>query len=185
MQNQNINIELFSRLFLLNLSNNFRQNCKTNEVCSVVSEMASTSSSHSGSGLEPPTPPRTPVIPGQKVSDKNFNNNNDFTNRIFGEHSKDLNEKSTSESDYEISFRTSNNFRDDCNNSDEEGHQSVVSDMQEANDDGENSSGDLGSLDKFSLKNFDSFFDKSSLVSFAAKKKSDAELLKNQIYYFF
>lgn len=173
------NIELFSRLFLLNLSNNFRQNYKSNEVCSVVSDMASTSSSHSGSGLEPPTPPRTPNISGQKVSDRNYNNNNDFAKGNFGENLRDVSEKTTnSESDYEISYRSSSNFRDDCNNSDDEGHQSVVSDIIQANDDGEDSSGDLGSLDKFSLKNFDSFFDKSSLVSFQLSLNEKFESFK-------
>lgn len=156
---QNINMELFSRLFLLNLTNNFKQT--NNESGSVVSELASSSS---GSGLEPPTPPRTPVITGQRLSDKIFNNNNDFPKGIYGEHSRDVHDNTNnSESDYEVSFRPSaRHYQDDLKNSDDEGQQSVVSDVQ----DGEDSSGDYGSVEKFSMKNFDNFFEKSSnLVS--------------------
>lgn len=158
---QNINIELFSRLFLLNLTNNFKNTSKTNDVCSVVSELTSSSSTHSGSGLEPPTPPRTPVISNQRLSDKIYNNNNEFSKGIYGEHSRDIHDRTNnSESDYEISFRSSTHYRDDLNNSDDEGQQSVVSDMQ----DGEDSSGEYGSVEKFAMKNFDNFFEKSSLV---------------------
>lgn len=166
---QNINIELFSRLFLLNLSNTFRKNGVNNNEFSIVSD---SNSSHSGSGLEPPTPPRTPVISGQKINEKNFNNNNEDSKENYGGNSSSFLRNSTnksikSESDFESSSRRSSHFHDDSNHS-EDGRESVASGshMNGNEDDSDREESDFGTFEKISMKNIEKFLDKSSLVSF-------------------
>jgi hypothetical protein len=167
---QNINIELFSRLFLLNLSNTFRKNGVNNDDFSLVTD--SNSSNSGSSGLEPPTPPRTPIISSQKINEKNFNNNNEDSKENYGgnsssflRNSRDLsNHKSIkSESDFESSSRRSSHFHDDS----EDGRESVVSgtNINGNDDDSDHEESDFSSFEKISMKNIENFLDKSSLVS--------------------
>lgn len=168
---QNINIELFSRLFLLNLSNTFRKNGVNNDDFPLVTD---SNSSNSGSGLEPPTPPRTPIISSQKINEKNFNNNNEDSKENFGGNSSSFlrnsrdfstnNRSIKSESDFESSSRRSSHFQDDS----EDGRESVNSgtNMNGNEDDSEHEESDFGSFEKMSMKNIENFLDKSSLVSF-------------------
>jgi hypothetical protein len=175
---QNFNLELFSRLFFLNLSNTI----KLDENFSIIPGQASPSAS-TQSTLEPPTPPRTPIQTQQRNSnlEKNYNNNNDDAKENYEYQSSSRNTpvkssaktlKCENESDYE-DFNKRSHYNDDSNNfSDEEqrmgGRQSAVSlsmHMNGADSDREEES-DYSSFDssKLSLKNVESLLDKSSPV---------------------
>lgn len=149
---QNFNVELFSRLFFLNLAKSF----KIDENFSVVSGRASPSASGQGA-LEPPTPPRTPIIAAQKSAEKNYNNNNDDGKENFEGNS------SISRDYDEFSRR----FHDESNCSDG-GRESVVSgSMQNGNNDDSDRESDCASSfdsSKLSMKNIENFLDKSPMV---------------------
>lgn len=175
---QNFNIELFSRLFFLNLTKSF----KFDENFSIVTDQASPSASGQA---EPPTPPRTPIITSlnhQRSAEKSYNNNNDEAKENFeGNSSSHLsspikfNAKSVkSESDCGDYPRRSSHFNDDSNYSEEErgGRESVVSgslQMNGAHDESDQEESDCASSfdsSKLSLKNIENFLDKSPMVSF-------------------
>lgn len=175
---QNFNLELFSRLFFLNLSNTI----KIDENFSIIPGQASPSAS-TQSTLEPPTPPRTPI----QTQQRNLNNNNNDDAKENYEHqssSRNTPVKSSAktlkcenESDYE-DFNKRSHYNDDSNNfSDEEqrmgGRQSAVSLSMHMNgaveDSDREEESDYSSFDssKLSLKNVESLLDKSSpVVSF-------------------
>lgn len=177
---QNFNLELFSRLFLLNLSNTFN----IDENFSVVSGQASPSAS-TQSTLEPPTPPRTPVQNQQRnFSEKNYNNNNDDAKENFEHQSSSRNTpmktgnksvKVENESDYEEYHKRLSQFNEDSNNfSDDErgGRQSAASLSMHMNRTGDESEHEESDYDfassfetsKLSLKNVETLIDKSSPV---------------------
>jgi hypothetical protein len=152
---QNFNVELFSRLFFLNLAKSF----KIDENFSVVSGRASPSSG----ALEPPTPPRTPIIAAQKSAEKNYNNNNDDAKENF-EGNSSIKFGAKSESDFD---EFSRRFHDESNYSDG-GRESVVSGSMRNgnNDDSDRESDCASSFDssKLSMKNIENFLDKSPMV---------------------
>lgn len=179
---ENINLELFSRLFFLNLAKNF----KIDENFSIIPGQPSPSAS-SQAVLEPPTPPRTPNTNSQQRSaEKLYNNNNDDAKENFEDNSMRQSSshntpikfapiskpvKSENESDFEDFPRRSSTFNDDSNYSDEErgGRQSVVSEQLRANgivDDSEHESDYASSFDssKLSMKNVENFLDKNAMV---------------------
>lgn len=175
---QNFNVELFSRLFFLNLTKSF----KFDENFSIVTDQASPSAS---SQAEPPTPPRTPIINSlnqQRSAEKTYNNNNDDAKENFEGNSPShlhspvkFNTKSVkSESDCGDFPRRSSHFNDDSNYSEEErgGRESVVSGslrMNGANDESDQEESDCASSfdsSKLSLKNIENFLDKSPMVSY-------------------
>lgn len=154
---QNFNVELFSRLFFLNLAKNF----KIDEDFSVVSDRASPAA---GQGvLEPPTPPRTPIIAAQKSAEKNYNNNNDDGKENF-EGNSSIKFGVKSESDFD---EFSRRFHDESNYSDG-GRESVASESMRNgnNDDSDHESDCASSFDssKLSMKNIENFLDKSPMV---------------------
>lgn len=171
---QNFNVELFSRLFFLNLSSTL----KLNDDFSLVLGQPSPSSSNQ-SGLEPPTPPRTPIAP-QNQSQRNYNNNNDEAKENFEGRASSHNNtplkvsalqksmKSENESDFEDSH-----FNEDSTNfSDDGGHRSAVSVSMKMNGDPLDSDpeeSDCASSfesSKLTLKNVENLLDKSATVSF-------------------
>jgi hypothetical protein len=165
---QNFNVELFSRLFFLNLAKSF----KIDENFSIISDQASPSASSHGA-LEPPTPPRTPIIAAQKSAEKHYNNNNDDAKENFEGNSSNtpIKFKTKSESDFDEFPRR---YHDDSNYSDEErgGRESVVSGSLRMNGNGDESDHEesdcASSFDssKLSMKNIENFLDKSPMVSF-------------------
>lgn len=171
---QNFNVELFSRLFFLNLAKTF----KIDENFSIVSDQASPSAS---SQAEPPTPPRTPIITSQlRSAEKNYNNNNDDSKENFEGNSSShhispikFNAKlAKSESDCEDFSRRSSHYNDDSNFSDDErsGRESAAGSMKmngAGNDSDHEESDCASSFDssKLSLKNIENFLDKSPMVS--------------------
>lgn len=172
---QNFNVELFSRLFFLNLAKSF----KIDENFSIVSDQASPSAS---SQAEPPTPPRTPIFTNHqlKSAEKYCNNNNDDSKENYEGNSSSrhvspikFNAKlATSESDYEdYSRRSSHN--DDSNFSDDEhgGRESAMGSLKMnriGNESDHEESDCASSFDgsKLSLKNIENFLDKSPMVCF-------------------
>ena len=184
---QNFNLELFSRLFFLNLSNTI----KFDENFSIIPGQESPSAS-TQSTLEPPTPPRTPIQTQQRNInlEKNYNNNNDDAKENYEHQSSSRNTpvkssaktlKCENESDYE-DYNKRSHYNDDSNNfSDEEqrmgGRQSAVSLSMHMNgaveDSDREEESDYSSFDssKLSLKNVESLLDKSSpVVSFCFLK---------------
>jgi hypothetical protein len=166
---QNFNLELFSRLFFLNLSNSI----KFDENFSIIPDQSSPSPSNQ-SALEPPTPPRTPITPQHQ---RNYNNNNDDAKENYeGRPSSPLKLqkalKCENESDFE-DFNRRSHFNDDSNNfSDEErgGRQSAVSASMQLNggDDSEHEESDYASSfdgSRLSIKNVDNLLDKTTMVS--------------------
>lgn len=175
---QNFNLELFSRLFFLNLSNTI----KFDENFSVIPGQASPSAST----LEPPTPPRTPIQNQRNHTlEKNYNNNNDDAKENFEHQSSSRNTpvkssaktlKCENESDYEEYSKRLSQFNDDSNNfSDDEqrlgGRQSVTSISMHINGNADDSEHEVESdyassfdSSKLSLKNVESLLDKSSPV---------------------
>jgi hypothetical protein len=170
---QNFNLELFSRLFFLNLSSTL----KLNDDFSLFLGQPSPSSSNQ-SGLEPPTPPRTPIAPPSQCQ-RNYNNNNDETKENFEGRPSSHNTpmkvtalqksmKSENESDFEDSHynEDSTNFSDD-----ERGRQSAVSAAMQMNGDQLDSDpeeSDCASSfesSKLTLKNVENLLDKSATVS--------------------
>lgn len=182
MEMQNFNVELFSRLFFLNLAKSF----KIDEDFSLIADQASSSSSNQAT-LEPPTPPRTPTTSGialhhQRSAEKHFNNNNDDSKENFEGNSSSHNRLSPnkfnaktdkSESDHEEYARQMSQFNDDSNFSDSErgGRESIMSGLMRINGEGDEESeheeSDCASFDgsKLSLKNIEHFLDKSPMVS--------------------
>lgn len=191
---QNVQLEIFSRLFFLNLTKNLSNN-DLNILAGQQSPAAS-ASTQSSSQLEPPTPPRTPVAllaaSTPRSSEKLCNNNNDDAKENFEENSGRRSTSSTpiklmpnvtltptsklihhEESEGEDYSRR--NYNDDSNLSDDNvssrlGRQSVVS-GQNGGDVSEHESElyDASSYDssKLSLKNVENMLDKSSpMVSF-------------------
>lgn len=175
---QNFNVELFSRLFFLNLAKSF----KIDENFSIVSDQASSPAS-SQSAQEPPTPPRTPIITSlnqHKSAEKNYNNNNDDAKENFEGNSssrqatpiKFHGKPAKSECDFEDFPRRPSQFNDDSNISDDErgGRESVVSGSLQMSAMGEESGHEsdcASSFDssKLSIKNIENFLDKSPMVS--------------------
>jgi hypothetical protein len=177
---QNFNFELFTRLFILNLT----KTIKIDENFSIVSDQASPSGS-SHVTLEPPTPPRTPTIASlshqSRSTEKNYNNNNDDAKENFEGNLSSRNitptkfktKPSRSESDFEDYTRRSSQFNDDSNFSDDErcGRESVVSGTMQVNgtvDDSDHEESDCASSfdsSKLSMKNIENFLDKSPMVS--------------------
>lgn len=163
---QNFNVELFSRLFFLNLSKSF----KIDENFSVIADQASPSASGQGA-LEPPTPPRTPIIAAQKSAEKHCNNNNDDAKENFEGNSSNTPIKfsAKSESDFD---EFSRRYNDESNYSDDErGRESVVSGSMRNghNDDSDHEESDCASSfdsSKLSMKNIENFLDKSPMVSY-------------------
>lgn len=177
---QNFNLELFSRLFFLNLSNTI----KIDENFSIIAGQPSPSAS-TQSTLEPPTPPRTPITSLRNNAEKNYNNNNEDGKENFDERGSSSSRntpvklsarKNENESDYEDYKRS--HFNDDSNNfSDDErgGRRSIASTPMHLNgmvDESDHEESDYASSfdsSKLSLKNVDNFLDKSSpVVSFLA-----------------
>lgn len=163
---QNFNVELFSRLFFLNLAQSF----KIDENFSVIADQASPSASGQGA-LEPPTPPRTPIIATQRSAEKHYNNNNDDAKENF--------EGNSSNTPIKFSVKNESEFDEfsrrfhDSNYSDDErgGRESVVSGsmmMQNGNnDDSDHEESDCASSfesSKLSMKNIENFLDKSPMV---------------------
>lgn len=176
---QNLNVELFSRLFLLNLVKKFR----IDENFSIIPDQGSpTALKHVASALEPPTPPRTPIINSlnqQKSAEQNYNNNNDDAKENFEGNSSSrqntpikFNIKSAkSESDFEDFSRRSSQFNEDSNLSEEEhgGRESAVSGQLRSNEieESDHEESDCASSfdsSKLSLKNIENFLDKSPMV---------------------
>lgn len=177
---ENFNVELFSRLFFLNLAKTF----KIDENFSLVSDQASPSGSNQAA-LEPPTPPRTPTIASlnhqSKSSEKHYNNNNDdakenFEGNSTSQHNTPIKFKTKStrsESDFEDFPRRSSQYNDDSNFSDDErgGRESVVSGSLQMNGTGDESDREesdcASSFDssRLSMKNIENFLDKSPMVS--------------------
>lgn len=183
-------IELFSRLFLLNLSKNLQID---EDFCTIAGQTAATVSGQAS--LEPPTPPRTPVATAQGQGQqhntpKHYNNNNDDAKENYEENSmrqsssmspikvphsvKSKLVKSENESDLEEYPRRSSQY-DDSNYSDDErlggGRHSVISGSgghmngaDEESDHGSDLYTDASSFDssKLSLKNVENLLDKSS-----------------------
>lgn len=176
---QNFNLELFSRLFLLNLSNTI----KFDENFSIVPGQASPSAS-TQSTLEPPTPPRTPIHQNQQRNnnvEKNYNNNNDDAKENYEHQSSSRNTpvkssaktlKCENESDYYNEDST--HYSDDEQRTG--GRQSAVSLSMHMNgaveDSDREEESDYSSFDssKLSLKNVESLLDKSSPVVSCEKK---------------
>lgn len=174
---ENFSVELFSRLFFLNLAKNFKI-----DDFSILSDQVSPSAS-SQVTLEPPTPPRTPLISSQslpKSAEKNYNNNNDDAEENHeGNSSSNVTPiKSNlrvpkSDCEYEKYPRRSSQFYDDTNMSDQErgGPESVVSEpllmsgLGEESDPEESDCASSFDSSKLSLKNIESFLDKSPMVS--------------------
>lgn len=170
---QNFNVELFSRLFFLNLAKSF----KIDENFSIISDQAS--SSGSSQTLEPPTPPRTPINALSRNVEKHYNNNNDDAKENFEGNSTSMHNTpikvkanaTQSESDYEEYNHRSSHFND-SNYSDEErgGRESVASTSIQMNGNGDDSDREesdcASSFDssKLSMKNIESFLDKSPMV---------------------
>lgn len=172
---QNFNLELFSRLFFLNLTNTI----KFDENFSLIAGQASPSVS-TQSTLEPPTPPRTPIQQQRASNEKIYNNNNDDAKenlrntpvKSCGAAAASIKAlKSENESDYE-DYQKRSHFNDDSNNySDEErgGRQSASLSlhMNGIGDDSDHEESDYASSfdsSKLSLKNVESLIDKSSPV---------------------
>lgn len=159
---QNFNVELFSRLFFLNLAKSF----KIDENFSIVSDQASPSASNQGA-LEPPTPPRTPII-AAKSAEKHYNNNNDDAKENFEGNSSNtpIKFKTKSESDFDDFPRRFHDFSDD----ERGGRESVVSGSMQMNgtvDESDHEESDCASSfdsSKLSMKNIENFLDKSPMV---------------------
>lgn len=174
---QSLNIELFSRMFLLNLAKNFN----IDESFFLISDQASPSSS-SHAALEPPTPPRTPTSASSnhqlKSAMKGYNNNNDDTKENFEENltvyqaRAARNASSTKrENDFEDCLQKSSHFNDDSNFSDDDrgGCESVVSGSMAANgaEESDHEESDCASSfdsSKLSMKQIENFLDKSPMV---------------------
>lgn len=173
---QNLNLELFSRMFLLNLAKSFQ----IDESFSFISGQASPSGS-SHAALEPPTPPRTPTsgpTSHQKDAGKGYNNNNDDTKEnlegnVAPHRTVRLKASSTRrENDFEECLQKSSNFNDDSNFSEDErgGRESVVSGSLRTNgaDESDHEESDCASSfdsSKLSMKHIENFLDKSPMVS--------------------
>lgn len=181
---ENFNVELFSRLFFLNLAKTF----EIDENFSIISDQASPSGS-SQVALEPPTPPRTPTIASlsqhqSRSAEKHYNNNNDDAKENFEGNSSSQNitpkkfktKAARSESDFEDYTRRSSQFNDDSNLSDDEryGRESVVSGTMQTNgtaDESDPEESDCASSfdsSKLSMKNIENFLDKSPMVSYSS-----------------
>jgi hypothetical protein len=169
---QNFNLELFSRLFFLNISNSI----KIDENFSIIPDQSSPSPSNQ-SALEPPTPPRTPITPqNQQQQQRNYNNNIDDAKENYEGRPSPLKLqkalKCENESDFE-DFNRRSHFNDDSNNfSDEErgGRQSAVSGSMQLNgaEDSEHEESDYASSfdgSRLSIKNVDTLLDKTTMVS--------------------
>lgn len=173
---ENFSVELFSRLFFLNLAKNFI----TDKKYSFLSDQVSPSES-SNAALEPPTPPRTPVINSQsllKSIEKNHDNNNDGAEENLEGNASSFHGISD-ESDRRVRGGSREyveypqpQFNDESNVSDEEhgGRDSFISEALRMNENGEESDheeSDCASFDssKLSLKNIEKFLDKSPMVS--------------------
>lgn len=162
---QNFNMELFSRLFFLNLSSTL----KINDDFSVVLGQPSPSSSNQ-SALEPPTPPRTPIAP-----QRNYNNNNDEAKENFegrpSSHNTPMKVAAVRKSENESDFEDSHYNEDSTNFSDDErGRQSAVSASMQMNGDqldSDHESDCASSFEssKLTLKNVENLLDKSATVS--------------------
>lgn len=179
---QNLNLELFSRLFFLNLSNSI----KIDENFSLIPGQASPSPSNQSAALEPPTPPRTPITP-QQQNQRNYNNNNDDAKENYEGRSsshggntpmkslllqKSLKSENESE-DFDDFHHRRSQFNEDSNNfSDDGGRQSAVSASLHMNgmaDDSEHEESDCASSfesSRLSLKNVDNLLDKTTMVSY-------------------
>lgn len=164
---QNFNVELFSRLFFLNLAKTF----KIDENFSIIADQASPSASGQ-SNLEPPTPPRTPIIAAHrnKSAEKHYNNNNDDAKENFEGNSSNTPSmfKPKSESDFdEFPQRY---HHDDSNYSDEDrGGRESVTQINGTGDESDHEESDCASSfdsSKLSMKNIENFLDKSPMVSF-------------------
>lgn len=173
---QSFNVELLSRLFLLNLA-------KTNSYF-LISDQITVPTSSNQAVLEPPTPPRTPNIASNQTrsAEKNCNNNNDDAKENNEEKYslqrispiKFISKSARSESDFEDFHRRPSQFNDDSNFSYEErgGRESVVSESMKMNgeksgDESDREESDCASSfdeSKLSLKNIENFLDKSPMV---------------------
>jgi hypothetical protein len=86
-------LELFSKLFFMNLSKNLNLNLNIDFDFNLFSGQQSPGSGgSSGNQLEPPTPPRTPIISVNvhstpKSGEKHYNNNNDDAKENYEENS--------------------------------------------------------------------------------------------------
>lgn len=179
---ENFSVELialiFQRLFFLNLSKNFQ----IDEFFSTFSDQVSPSASGQVT-LEPPTPPRTPVITSQglpKSAEKNYNNNNDDAEENYegnssshhGTKIKSNLRVTKSDREYEKYPRLSSQLIDDWNMSDQErgDRESVASESllnrlgEESDPEGSDCASSFDSS-KLSLKNIENFLDKSPMVS--------------------
>lgn len=167
---QSLNIELFSRMFLLNLAKSF----KIDESFFLISDQASPSSS-SHAALEPPTPPRTPTSASSnhqlKSAMKGYNNNNDDTKENLEENLRRKASSTKRENDFEDCLQKSSHFNDDSNFSDDDrgGCESVVSGSMVANgaDESDHEESDCASSfdsSKLSMKQIENFLDKSPMV---------------------
>lgn len=186
---QNVQLEIFSRLFFLNLTKNL-----SNHDLNIIAGQspAAGASSQSASQLEPPTPPRTPVAlltaNTPRSTEKLCNNNNDDAKENFEENSGRRSTSSTPiklmpnvtltptsklihhEQESEGEDYSRRQYNDDSNLSDDNGssrmgRQSVVS-GQNGGEDSEHESElyDPSSYDssKLSLKNVENMLDKTS-----------------------
>lgn len=173
---ENFSVELFSRLFFLNLAKKFI----SDKNYSFFSDQVSPSES-SNAALEMPTPPRTPVINSQsllKSVEKNHDNNNDGAEEdlegnpsSFHAISDDSNRRMRGGvREYEEYMQPQ--FNDGSNISDEERgeRESFISEalrMNETGEESEREESDCATFDnsKLSLKNIEKFLDKSPMVS--------------------
>jgi len=200
---QNFNMELFSQLFFLNLSKNFN----IDENFSIIAGQASPAASSQSALEPPTPPRTPVIAAQQqqqqqqqqRSAEKNYNNNNDDAKENFEENSMRQSSssrnntpirvnpksvKSENESDFEdFPPRRPSHFNDDSNFSDDErGRQSVVSGSGRFNgtgDESEHESDYASSFDssKLSMKNVESFLDKSNVVSDSRVTESSSLLI--------
>lgn len=155
---QNINLELFSRLFFLNLSNSI----KIDENFSLVSDASPSPSNQSA--LEPPTPPRTPITP-QNHQQRIYNNNNDDSKENFQGQSpiKSLLLQKSLKNENEDFEEDSTNYSDDGM-----GGRSSAMNLTSVADDSDHEESDCASSfenSRLSLRNVDNLLDKTTMVS--------------------
>lgn len=171
---ENFSVELFSRLFVLNLAKKF----KIDDFSFFSDHVPSVSSQVT---LEPPTPPKTPLIISQslaKSAEKNYNNNNDeaeenYEGNLSSRHIKSNRRVTRSDREYEKYPRRSSQFCDDTNMAEHErgGRESVVSEslmmtgLGTESDPEESDCASSFDSSKLSLKNIENFLDKSPMVS--------------------
>lgn len=188
----NFSVELFSRLFFLNLA----RSLKIDKDITIFSDQVSPSAS-SQATLEPPTPPRTPVINSQslpKSAEKSYNNNNDDSEENYEGSSHHVTpimsylQVTKSDREYEKYPRRLSQFNDDSNMSDQErgrgsvvGKSMLMNGLSEESDHEESDCASSFDSSKLSLKNIENFLDKSPMVSSILATQNCYQLMTNLI----